>query len=120
MIQIIDAPHNVAAFRATGQVTKENYQETIVPAVEALVKETDQINFLLLLDTDVENFTIGAWAQDALLGLKNIGKWHRAAIVSDSDNVIAFTNGFSYIAPGEFRGFKKDAFDEAMNWVAGK
>jgi hypothetical protein len=113
------APDNVVAFRATGEVTKEDYQAVVVPAVEKLVQRINEINFLLVLDTDVENFTAGAWVQDALLGLKNFGKWNRAAIVSDSDNVITFTNGFSYIAPGEFRGFKKDSFNIALNWVEG-
>jgi hypothetical protein len=119
MIEIIKAPANVAAFRATGEVTKEDYEKVVIPEVEKLVNGKDEINFLLVLDTDIQNFTVGAWLQDALLGLKNFGKWHRAAIVSDSDNVIKFTNGFSYIAPGEFRGFKKEDASEALNWVGG-
>jgi hypothetical protein len=119
MIQVISAPTNVVAFRALGEVTKDDYQKIVVPAVEQLVREIDEINFLLVLDTGVENFTAGAWMEDALLGLKNFGKWNRAAIVSDSDNVINFTKGFSYIAPGEFRGFKRDAFYKALNWVEG-
>lgn len=118
MIDIIKAPDNVAAFRATGDVTKEDYQNTVAPAVEALANKYKEVNFLLLLDTELENFTIGAWTQDALLGLKNFGKWHRAAIVSDSEAVISFTNGFSYFAPGEFRGFKKAALNEALHWVS--
>jgi hypothetical protein len=119
MIEVISAPDNVTAFRAIGEVTKEDYQNVVVPAVEKLIGKVNEINFLLVLDTGVENFTAGAWVQDALLGLKNFGKWNRAAIVSDSDAVINFTNGFSYIAPGEFRGFKKAGFYKALNWVAG-
>jgi hypothetical protein len=119
MIETISAPDNVAAFRAVGEVTSDDYQKVVVPAVEQLAKRTNEINFLLVLDTDIKNFTLGAWMEDALLGLKNFGKWHRAAIVADSDKVINFTNGFSYIAPGEFRGFKKAAFNAALNWVEG-
>lgn len=119
MIETIKAPDNVVAFRATGEVTQDDYKEVVLPAVEKLVKELDEINFLLVLDTDVDHFTAGAWVQDALLGLKNFGKWNRTAIVSDSDKIIAFTNGFSYLAPGEFRGFKKDAFVQAIHWVEG-
>ena len=88
-------------------------------AVTQLVNRIQEINFLFLIDTDIENFTAAAWMQDALLGLKNLGKWNRTAIVTDSENAISFTNGFSYIVPGEFRGYKKDAFDEALNWVEG-
>lgn len=119
MIHQIDTTDNIVAFRALAEVTKEDFLTTVVPAVEHLVKQTNEINFLLVLDTDIENFTAGAWLQDALLGLKHLGKWHRAAIVTDSEDIISFTNGFSYVVPGEFHGFKKEAFNKALNWVEG-
>jgi hypothetical protein len=119
MIHQIDTADNLVAFRALAEVTKEDFLTTVVPAVEHLVKATNEINFLLVLDTEIKNFTAGAWLQDALLGLKHLGKWNRAAIISDSDEIISFTNGFSYVVPGEFRGFKKEAFNKALNWVEG-
>ena len=119
MIQQIDAPQNVVAFRATGEVTQDDYKNVIFPAVENLVKRIDEINFLFLIDTDLENFTTAAWMQDGWLGLKNLAKWNRSAIVTDSEKAISFTNGFSYMVPGEFKGFRKEAFNEAMNWVEG-
>jgi len=119
MIQKIDSPKNVVAFRAIGEITKKDYKTVIAPAVEELVHQIDEINFLFLIDTEIKNFTTAAWMEDAIIGLKNFGKWNRAAIVTDSENAISFTNKFSYIAPGEFRGYKKDAFNEALNWVEG-
>jgi hypothetical protein len=119
MIQILDAPENVVAFRAIGEVTKDDYKTVIEPAVEKLVRQIDEINFLFLIDTEIKNFTTAAWMEDAIIGLKNLGKWNRSAIVTDSENAISFTNKFSYIAPGEFRGYKKESFNEALNWVQG-
>lgn len=54
-----------------------------------------------------------------MIGRRNLGKWNRAAIVTDSENAISFTNGFSYIVPGEFRGYKKEKLPEALRWVEG-
>lgn len=119
MIQLIQSADNVAAFRASGEVTKQDYETIVVPTVEALVNKTDQLNFLLELDTDLSNFSAGAWWEDFMIGLKNFGKWNRAAIVTDSDNIISFTNAFSYIAPGEYKGFKKDELSVALLWVSG-
>ena len=119
MIHQIDTTDNVVAFRPLAEVTKEDFQRVVVPPVEKLVKQLNEINFLLVLDTDLENFTAGAWLQDAMIGLKHLGKWNRAAIVSDSEEIISFTNGFSYIVPGEFKGFKKLEFNKALNWVEG-
>lgn len=119
MIQVLDAPENVVAFRALGEVTKDDYQSIMAPAVEKLVERINEINFLFLIDTDLENFTAAAWMQDAMIGMKNLGKWNRAAIVTDSERAITFTNGFSYFVPGEFRGYKKESYQDAMNWVQG-
>lgn len=119
MIHILDSPDNVVAFRAIGEITKEDYKTVIEPAVDKLVRHIDEINFLFLIDTEIENFTAAAWMQDALIGLKNLGKWNRSAIVTDSEKAISFTDKFSYMVPGEFRGYKKEAFNEALNWVQG-
>ncbi|WP_316632329.1 STAS/SEC14 domain-containing protein [uncultured Flavobacterium sp.] len=119
MIHQIDTTDNIVAFRALAEVTTEDFLNVVIPAVEHLVKQTNEINFLLVLDSDVESFTSDKWLKDALLGLKHLGKWNRAAIITDSEDIISFTNGFSYIVSGEFHGFKKEAFNKALNWVEG-
>jgi hypothetical protein len=119
MIQTIPAPDNVVAFRALGEVTANDYKTIIAPAVKRLVEQINEINFLFLIDTEIENFTASAWLEDAFIGLKNFGKWNRAAIVTDSDHAISFTNAFSYVVPGNFKGFKKDSFEQALEWVQG-
>ncbi|MEG2101726.1 STAS/SEC14 domain-containing protein [Flavobacterium oncorhynchi] len=119
MIHQIDTTDNLVAFRALAEMTKEDFLIVVVPAVEHLVKQTNEINFLLVLDTEVEKFTAGEWLQEALLGLKNLGKWNRAAIVSDSEEIISLANGFGYVVPGEFHGFRKESFNKALNWVEG-
>ena len=120
MVETLNLPENTAGFRVTGEVTQDDYKSVIVPQVSLLVEKQDKLNFLLLLDTDVSNFTAGAWMQDAMMGLKHLTKWNRAAIVSDSEGVIKFTDAFSLAAPGEFKGFRKSEFEKAVAWVSGK
>lgn len=115
-----DVPGNLAAFRATGEVTQDDFKNTVMPEVELMVEKTDKLNYLLLLDTDIKNFTAGAWLQDVLLGIKNLMKWNRAAIVSDSENIIKFTDAFSVAMPGEFKGFKKTELQQAIDWASEK
>lgn len=121
MIQIIhEAPENVAAFRATGDVTETDFKATIMPKVQELVDKTGKLNYMLVLDTSIKHFTAAAWWQDALLGIRHITKWNRAAIVSDVDAIRTFTAIFSVLIPGEFRGFKHEDFQQAMDWVSEK
>ncbi|RYD81235.1 MAG: STAS/SEC14 domain-containing protein [Sphingobacteriales bacterium] len=119
MISIIkNAPANVAAFTASGEVTKEDFENVVMPHVKAVVNLHSELNYVLNLDTDISNFTMGAWLQDALLGIKNITKWNRAAIVTEKQGIQKFTEIFSIIMPGEFKGFDKAALEEAVNWAS--
>ncbi len=115
MITIInDAPENVAAFNATGDVNKEDFENLVIPYVKNKVEQFDELNYLLYLDTDLSNFTMGAWLQDALLGIKNLSKWNRAAIVTDKEGVQNFTDIFSVLMPGEFKSFPKENLYNAL------
>ncbi|MFL9842854.1 SpoIIAA family protein [Flavobacterium rhizosphaerae] len=116
---LTNVPKNVAAFRAVGEVTKEDYEKVLVPKVQEVAKNNGEINFMYVIDTDLSDFTLGAWLRDALLGLEEFSKWNRAAIVTDSDTAVKFTNAFSVIAPGEYKGFSKNQMQEALSWVAG-
>ncbi|KQK24693.1 hypothetical protein AR438_16050 [Chryseobacterium aquaticum] len=117
MISIInDAPENVAAFNATGEITREDFENLVIPHVKSKVEQFDELNYLLYLDTDLDNFTMGAWLQDALLGIKNITKWNRAAIVTDKEGVQNFTDIFSILMPGEFKSYPKENLYNALYW----
>lgn len=118
--QIKDIPNTMVGFRASGEVTKEDFDQVLLPAVAELVQRTDELNYMLVLDTPLKNFTFGAWIKDALLGLNNLTKWNRCAIVSDSENINSFTNMFGKVMPGEFKGFKPEQMDMAIAWTSGQ
>ena len=93
-------PSNIVGFKATGEITEADFTDTVLPKVKALIDKTDKLNYLLLLETSVKNFTIGAWMKDVMMGIKNLTKWNRVAIVSDEEAIRNFTNFFSYLMPG--------------------
>jgi hypothetical protein len=114
-----DLPSNMVGFKASGKVTREDFQNTVMPAVDALVRKTGELNYLLLLDTSLSDFSIGAWMQDLVLGAKHLLQWNRVAIVSDVKSIRSFTNLYSHVIPGEFKGFSHEQLDEAVAWTAG-
>ena len=119
IVQIPELPDTMVGFKADGEVTKEDF-EIVKLQVSRLVEKTGQLNYLLFLDNSPADFTLGAWLQDALLGIKHITKWNRAAIISDSETVIDFTAVFSKVMPGEFRGYHKAEYQTAVDWVSGR
>lgn len=120
IVKIENTPDNMVGFQTLGEVTKEDFETTVVPEVKALVERTGKLNYLMVINTELKNFSAGAWLQDILLGLKNITKWNRAAILSDVEGVKVFTDIFSVIMPGEFKCFGKDELEAATVWVSGE
>ncbi len=118
MLSIIrETPPHVFGVRATGQVTADDLKSVLLPGLEVLTQKYDEIYYLLVLETPVENFTAGAWFQDMIAGLKHFTKWKKAAVVTDEKAVEKFTDAFSYIAPGEFKGFPIAQLNEAISWL---
>jgi hypothetical protein len=116
--QLHNVPSNLVAFSAEGEVTEADFKEIVFPAVEKLVKKTGKLNYLMVVNTSLANFKPGAWWQDMILGLKEFTKWERVAILSDSKMLNTFTNMFSVVVPGEFKGFVKNDLAHAIEWVS--
>ena len=117
--QLTDVPANMVAFKASGEVTKEDFENIVLPAVKKLVDATGELNYMLVLETSVKNFTAGAWMKDALLGIQNLTKWNRAAIITDSEGIKTFTDIFSKLMIGEFKGYSHSEQAAAVQWVSG-
>lgn len=118
--QLKNIPNTMVGFRASKEVTKDDFDKVVLPAVAELIQRTDELNYMLVLDTPLKNFTIEAWIKDALLGLNNISKWNRVAIVSDSESLSTFTNMFGKVMPGDFKGYTTEQVNEAIEWVSGQ
>lgn len=116
--QLHNVPSNLVAFSAEGEVTESDFKEIVFPAVEKLVKKTGKLNYLMVINTSLASFKPGAWWQDMILGLKEFTKWERVAILSDSKMLNTFTNMFSVVVPGEFKGFIKNDLAQAIEWVS--
>lgn len=118
MIQQINGlAGDVAAFRVSGEVTKEDYDSIILPTVENITSKFNHLNFLLVLNTDLKNYTWGAWMDDALVTLKNLAKFKRVALVTDSEMVKKVTSFGAHFIPGEYRTYKLAEEASAVNWV---
>jgi hypothetical protein len=111
-------PSYVAAFKATGEVSKDDYNSILIPEVERVDKEHGHIHFLMVLETAVKNFTLAAWFQDAVQGLKHYRGWKKIAIVTDEGGIQKISDLFSAVVPGATKGFPLSQLDEAKTWVA--
>jgi hypothetical protein len=117
LTEIIGLPENVFGIKATGEVTSDDLKQVLLPGLEKLTNQFDEIRYLLVLETDIKNFTAGAWIQDAKAGLQNFTKWKKIAVVSHEKGVEWFTDIFTVATPGSSKGFKPDEIEEAKAWL---
>lgn len=119
MITIIDnLPAHVIGVRASDEVTASDVSDVLLPALQKKIDEVGEINYLLVLETDVQNWTAGAWLQDMKAGLLHFTKWNRIAVVTDQAAVEKFTDLFTHVVPGKAKGFDHSEIEEARAWVA--
>lgn len=119
MISIIaDLPDHVLGVRATQEVDADDLMNVLLPALQKQADAIGEINYLLVLDTEIQNWTAGAWVQDMKAGLLHFTKWNRIAVVTDQAVVEKFTDLFTIVVPGKAKGFTHAQLEEAKAWVA--
>ncbi|HZM29440.1 MAG TPA: STAS/SEC14 domain-containing protein [Acidimicrobiales bacterium] len=118
MFELIPAlPDNVVGVVAKGEVTKDDYEQRLVPAVEDALTRHDKIRLLYVLGADFTGFTGGAAWEDGKLGLGHIGSWERVAVVAREAWVRHAVNLFGYLIPGEVKVYDLADEADASAWI---
>ncbi len=119
--RLADAPAGVCAFRASGEVSADDYRQVLEPDL-AVAAKAGEIRLLYVLESDF-SMTAGAYLQDTKLGLgvgyAHHSAWKRTAIVTDLDWLRRSLHAFAWMVPGELKVFGLDELEEVKTWVAG-
>jgi len=118
LTKIEGLPDYVAAFTATGEVNKADYENMVIPEIDRVDKLHGHIHFLYVLQTTLKNFSAGAWLEDMWVGIKHYRGWKKIAIVSDEDFVKGLTSNLAVFIPGKTKTFKLAELEAAKKWVA--
>lgn len=120
--RIEDMPPGTIGFRATGEVTGEEYRETLLPPMREAAESGD-VRMVFAIGPGFEKFEAGALVQDAktglTLGLGQLSSWKRTALVTDVEWIQKALHMFAWMTPGEVRVFEPDELEAAKEWVAG-
>ncbi len=121
MLQLInDLPPHVVGLHAYADVSGKEYEDALTPILDNLLKKNAKINFVLILETKIKDFSAGHWCGSVRLGVKYFFKWNKIAVVTDQRGIDGFSDLFKYIIPGQYRNFRLDQIDVALRWVAGR
>lgn len=120
MIEILAAPDNVVAMKATGTLDADDY-DRVIALVEDKLKSHPEIGLV----ADVQGLhamTPEALWKDLQYGFRRIGQWHRfprCALVTDEGWLKALAGFWDPILPQiEMRVFAPGETARAIEWAA--
>ena len=114
MLELIDGlPGNVVGIAVSGRLTLQDCQDVLVPAMQRSLKRHDKIRLYYELNS---RFPGAAW-DDLELGLEDLSRCERVAIVTDVGWVRLTVKALRFLIPSEIRVFPTVQADEGRAWI---
>jgi len=118
MIEPIESfPDDVLGFICHGQVTKQDYEKVLIPAVEKALKEHDKVRLYYETAPDFSGIEPSAVWEDTKVGVSHLLRWERFAVVTDVEWIRFTMKFFSFLIPGEMRVFSAEESAQAKKWI---
>ena len=119
MIRLLrDMPPGVLGFEAVDDVEKEDYENVLVPAIEAAIAAHGKVRLVYVLGPEFDEYEGEAVWEDAKLGAHHPASFERIAIVTDARWAGPAVNVFSVLWPGHARAFALAELEAAKRWAA--
>jgi hypothetical protein len=113
-----DLPDDVVGVEVSGDITKEDYTQTLLPALERQRETQGKVRLLYVLPDD-HDFTAGALWQDEKLFDSHPLSFAKIAIATDADGIRGVIKAFGWMIPGDVKLFHIEEIEQARAWVSG-
>lgn len=119
MIRLLSGmPPGVLGLQAIDDVEEQDYQNVIVPAVEAAIAEHGKVRLVYVLGPEFDEYEGEAVWEDLRLGARHPASFDRIAVVTDARWVGPAIKVFSVLWPGQARAFPLADLEAAKRWAA--
>jgi hypothetical protein len=120
MIEVLDGfPDTVVALSAKGRVTRQDYEDVLVPAIGTALRRHDKVRLYYELGSAFGGLDAGAMWEDFKVGVGHWSRWGRIAVITDNDWLRHAVNAFRFIMPDQVRVFAVAQAVEARAWIVG-
>ena len=111
-------PAGVLGLEAIDDVEKDDYENVLLPAVEAAIAEHGKVRLVYVLGPDFDDYEGEAAWEDLKLGTRHPAAFERIAIVTDARWAGPAIKVFSVLWPGQMRAFRLAELETAKEWAA--
>lgn len=120
--RIEEMPAGTIGFRFSGEVSRGDYDDVLVPALHEAFESGEPVRCLCQLGPEFEGYEAGAVWEDmktgAKFGVGHLSAWKRTALVTDVEWVRHLVGLFGWMTPGELGLFSLGELERAKAWVA--
>lgn len=109
---------DIIGFRYDDEVTAEDYETIVFPAVEAAMKKNKDLKVLLQLGNTFKGFKLGAMKDDMEIGIKYFKDWKKIVFVSDKEWMNHTVKAFGFLMPAKVKSFENKDMDAAIKWLS--
>jgi hypothetical protein len=118
MIELLRGfPDNVVAIKCHGEVTRQDYDTVLVPAVEKALTSHGKIRLLYEAGPEFRGVDAGAAWEDFKVGIEHFSRWERMAVITDLAWISLGTRLFSIFLPGTIRVYPMADAAKARLWI---
>ncbi|MCP4168360.1 MAG: STAS/SEC14 domain-containing protein [Chloroflexi bacterium] len=102
---------------AKGKITDDDYEDVLIPAMEATLREFEKIRLLIHMGEAYDGIEGEAIWNDTKVGMKHFTHFEKTAIVSDVTWIRRSIKVFGFLVPGEVKLFANADLAQAKSWV---
>lgn len=110
-------PESVIALSAHGRVTRKDYEDVLIPRVNAALSRQAKVRLYYELGADFSGLEAGAAWEDFKVGFEHLSRWERIAVVTDVGWIRLAVGTFRFLMPGRIRIFNMHEAPEARTWI---
>ncbi len=119
MIELVTGlPPNVVAVSCEDHVTRADYQQVLIPAVEKALKSHEKVRLFYRIGPQFAQIDPGAVLEDIGVGMSHLSRWERIAVVTDVEWIRLAIRAFAFLIPGPVKFFPIAQEAEARTWIA--
>ena len=115
--RVQDVPPGIDAIRASGTITKEEYQEVVEPLLDAARRDNRRIRLLYQVSPDFQGISPSAVWEDTKVGLASLRLFEGCAVVTDFAWVRELTRLGGFLVSCPVKVFGNSEWDAAVEWL---
>jgi hypothetical protein len=115
--RLSDLPEGIVGVKATGQLTRDDYERVLEPLLDGARREGRRLRLLYVVGPKFEGYTPGAAWEDAKIGVRSLRVFAAHAVVSDYEWVRRATGLTAFFLPCPVRAFPCSGYEDAVAWL---